>query len=189
MNSARKCIKHEIWCVTPLSSLPLPGTTLDFRCNSLRHSTAWFSDLWLASIYWKPAMLIHLSRSCSYLIIKICVFLLISNVGGAGSLTTICKGRLFIFAISDTSRHLFYFFFYWVSNWYQSIRYYVRKLHVVNEVNSPWLEMTDCGAKIGAFPNEDGCQSIQAHEKDAQGPEAHRTYSSVPPQHKEGLDT
>jgi len=49
--------------------------------------------------------------------------------------------------------------------------------------------MTDCGAKIGVFPNEDGCQSIQAHEKAAQGLEAHRTYSSVPPQHKEGLDT
>lgn len=40
------------------------------------------------------------------------------------------------------------------------------KIALVNEVNSPWLEMTDCGAKIGALPNEDGGQSIQAHEKD-----------------------
>lgn len=40
MSSVRKCIKHEIWFVTYLSFLSLHGVILDFRCNSLRHSTA-----------------------------------------------------------------------------------------------------------------------------------------------------
>ena len=47
--------------------------------------------------------------------------------------------------------------------------------------------MPDCGAKIGAFPNEDGGQNIQALEKDAQGQEAPGLIHQYIPSTKKGL--
>lgn len=60
-------------------------------------------------------------------------------------------------------------------------------MRLAKQVNSPSLEMTDCGAKIGAFPNEDGGSNYSRQVFMKEMPKG-REHTGGPHQHLPGAE-